>query len=142
MEEEMSEFEELVCHYYKDENYNCAETIIHAANDYYHLDINEEDMKLFGGFGGGMFPGMVCGALVADVAVISKMIVQRSAKEEKETVRPKIQEMVRTFRNHMEGTTCVELKPKYHTKEEGCFKTILMGAQALEMTINKLKENG
>ena len=98
-------------------------------------------MKLFGGFGGGMFSGMVCGALVAGVAVISKMIVQRSAKEEKETVRPKIQKMVRNFRNHLEGTTCVELKPKYHTKEEGCFKTILLGTQALEITIDEIKEN-
>ena len=136
----MSEFEELVCHYFKDENYNCAETIIHAANDYYHLNINKEDMKLFGGFGGGMFSGMVCGALVAGVAVISKMIVQRSDKEEKETVRPKIQKMVRNFRNHLDGLTCVELKPKYHTKEEGCFKTILLGAQALEMTVNEIQK--
>ncbi|MBO4919051.1 MAG: C-GCAxxG-C-C family protein [Erysipelotrichaceae bacterium] len=137
----MSGLEELVHHYYFDENYNCAETIIHAANDYYHLDVKQEDMKLFGGFGGGMFSGLVCGALVADVAVISRMIVQRSAKEEKGSVRPKIQETVRTFRNHLEGLSCAELKPKYHTKEEGCYRTILLGAQALEMTVNKLKEN-
>ena len=137
----MSGLEELVHHYYFDENYNCAETIIHAANDYYHLDVNGEDMKLFGGFGGGMYSGMVCGALIADVAVISRMIVLRSAKEEKESVRPKIQKMVRIFKNHLDGLSCVELKPKYHTKEEGCYKTILLGAQALEMTVNKLKEN-
>ena len=137
----MTAFEELVHHYYFDENYNCAETIIHAANDYYHLNVTEEDMKLFGGFGGGMFSGAVCGALVGSVAVISKMIVERSAKQEKEYVRPKIQLMVRTFKNHLDGLSCVELKPKYHTKEEGCYKTILLGAQALEMTVNKLKEN-
>ena len=137
----MSEFQELVSHYYRDENYNCAETIIHAANEYYHLDIKAEDMKLFGGFGGGMFSGMTCGALIAGVAVISGMTVQRSAKEEKETIRPKIQLLVRTFREHLDGLTCVELKPKYHTKEEGCYKTILLGAQALEMTIDKIKEN-
>ena len=41
----MSGLEELVHHYYFDENYNCAETIIHAANDYYHLDVKQEDSE-------------------------------------------------------------------------------------------------
>ncbi|MBQ6478197.1 MAG: C-GCAxxG-C-C family protein [Erysipelotrichaceae bacterium] len=137
----MSEFQERISHYYHEENYNCAETIIHAANDHYHLNITDEDMKLFGGFGGGMYLGMVCGGLVASVAVISRMVVERSAKEEKEKVRPKIQQMVKTFRDHLGGLTCVELKPKYHTKEDGCYRTISLAAEALEMTIEKIKEN-
>ena len=36
--------------YYGD-NYNCAETIIRAANDYYGLHLNDRDMIMVGSFG-------------------------------------------------------------------------------------------
>ena len=50
--------------YYLEKNYNCAETLIHAINDEYHLALGEEEMKLAGGFGGGMgCMEATCGAL-------------------------------------------------------------------------------
>ena len=50
-------FDECIEKYYIDYNYNCSETLIHAANEYYGLNLDEESMKMMSGFGGGMFVG-------------------------------------------------------------------------------------
>jgi C_GCAxxG_C_C family probable redox protein len=74
-------FEDCIRKYYIDENYNCSECLIHAANEYYGLNIDPEDMKMFGGFGSGMYAGIICGTLVADVAILSKMVIKNKARE-------------------------------------------------------------
>lgn len=134
----MSELVRLTEHYYKNELYNCSEAVIHAANDYYHLDLKPEDMKMFGGFGAGMFSGFVCGALSACVAVISKMVIKNKVREEMDDVKPIIRRTVRIFQEHLGGTSCPELRPKYFTKEEVCLKTTLLAAEALEKAVNEL----
>ena len=57
--------------------YNCAECIIHAANEQWQLGMSEADMRMVSGFGGGMQCGDVCGALSAAICVISRMAVGR-----------------------------------------------------------------
>ncbi|MBQ3295556.1 MAG: C-GCAxxG-C-C family protein [Erysipelotrichaceae bacterium] len=135
----MSEFLEKVRSYYQDEYYNCSEAIIHAANDHYGLKITEEDMLMFGGYGGGMYSGIVCGALVSSIAVISKMVVKQNARREKETVRPLIQKAVRNFNETLGGLSCKELKPKYWTKELSCWRTVELAATALEKTVEEIR---
>ncbi|MBR5341904.1 MAG: C-GCAxxG-C-C family protein [Erysipelotrichaceae bacterium] len=130
--------EDKVRYYYIDLHYNCAEAVIHAANDYYDLDITKDDMRMLGGFGGGMYAGVVCGVLVAAVAVLSKMVVKESARQEGETVRPVINGMVRSFNQELEGLSCKELRPKYYTKEDSCLKTVLLGTKVLEEAVEKL----
>ena len=131
-------FLETVIGYYTDGAHNCSEAIIHAANEYYGLNISDEDLKLFGGFGGGMYAGIVCGTLVASVAVLSKMVIKESAKKEGAVIRPVISGLVKDFRNEMGGTSCAELKPKYFTKEDACLKTVVKAAEVLEKNIDKL----
>ncbi len=50
----MTILEENFKKYYQS-GYNCSETLLHACNETYQLDISEEDMKMMAGFGGGMF---------------------------------------------------------------------------------------
>lgn len=47
--------QETIQKYYVQGNYNCSETLIHAANEYYDLKLDEDSMKVLSGFGGGMF---------------------------------------------------------------------------------------
>lgn len=137
----MSELVRLTEYYYKEELYNCSEAVMHAANDYYHLDLDKDDIKMFGGFGAGMFSGFVCGALSACVAVISRMVIQDRVREEMDDVKPKIRQMVIIFKNHLEGTSCPELRPKYFTKDELCLKTTLLAAEALEKAVDEIIGN-
>ena len=135
----MRTLEEAVRDYYTERSYNCSEAILHAANECYGLNIREEDMKMMGGFGGGMHAGLVCGALVAAVAALSKMIVVHKAREEGDTVRPAVSRLVRTFNEHLGGLSCRELRPKYYTKEDSCLQTVLLAAQALQMAVDKIR---
>lgn len=134
--------QELVEKYYVEQNYNCAETLLHAANEYYDLHILEEDMKMMAGFGGGMFVGSTCGAMVGCIAALSKMTIHTKAHEELQAIRPLIQTYQRNFKQILGATQCVELKPKYNTTEKRCLPTCLMASQALEKTIQDLKKEG
>ena len=51
---------DVIGKYYFEGNYNCAETIIRAGNDYYGLGLHEEDMKMLGVYGAGIQCGNTC----------------------------------------------------------------------------------
>ena len=138
----MKTLEEYVRYYYVERHYNCSEALIQAANDYYGLHITEDDMRMFGGFGGGMYSGIVCGTVVSIVATLSKMIVKESARKEGATVRPVIASTIRDFKEYLGGLSCPELKPKYYNKEDSCLKTVLLAAEVLERSVEKLKAEG
>ncbi|MBR2787730.1 MAG: C-GCAxxG-C-C family protein [Erysipelotrichaceae bacterium] len=135
-------FKDCVRKYYIDENYNCSECLIHAANEYYGLNIDAEDMKMFGGFGSGMYSGIVCGTLIANTAILSKMVIENKAREESRKILPVINGMVRDFEDKLKGNSCRELRPMYYTKEESCLKTVLLAAEVLEKAVAELKEKG
>lgn len=132
--------EDLVRKYYTEQNYNCAETMIHACNAYYHLYITEEDMRMLAGFGAGMFVGDTCGSIVGCIAALSKMTVQNKAHEELNTIRPLVQRYMVNFKEIAGATNCAELKPKYNITKEKCLPTCLLAAKALETTLDEQKE--
>lgn len=136
----MKELKDYVEYYYTEENYNCAEAIIHGANECYGLNISSEDMKMFGGYGAGVYAGLVCGALLAGAAILSKMVVVNKAREEGDQVRPVINGFVKNFHSILEGTSCKELRPKYYTPEKSCLKTVMLACEALEKSVSQLKE--
>ena len=52
--------EELVKRYYLENDFNCAEAMMHAANEAYQLNLSEETFHAFSGFGGGCGCGRGC----------------------------------------------------------------------------------
>ena len=128
--------------YYKEENYNCAETLLHAANEYYDLGLDEEAMKMMAVFGGGMFTGHVCGALVGAQAALSLMVTESKAHEHLDVVRPAAQRLVRNFNQAYGAVDCKDIKGRYHTKEEKCWPTVRQACVVLEQTVNELNLAG
>ena len=57
--------------FYMNQNYNCGECILRAANKAYDLGLDERALKLASGFGAGMGCGNTCGALSAAMSVLS-----------------------------------------------------------------------
>ena len=141
METERITFEDTVKKYYLEHGYNCSETILHAGNEYYGLGLHEEDMKILAGFGSGMYSGSICGALIASVSVLSKMIVKTKAHDHLDELRPVISGLYRRFREAGGGVSCAELRPKYHTKETKCLNTVLLAARVLEETVNEFSRS-
>ncbi|MGM9948402.1 C-GCAxxG-C-C family protein [Floccifex sp.] len=133
--------QDLTRKYYVEYDYNCAETLLHACNEYYGLSLMEEDMKVMAGFGGGMFIGSTCGALVGCVASLSKKIIETKAHDQLTDFRPAVQKCVRNFKDELNGINCSEIKPQFHSKEEKCLPTCLKAAKAMEKTMMELGIN-
>ncbi|MCR4596233.1 MAG: C-GCAxxG-C-C family protein [Lachnospiraceae bacterium] len=72
---------DLYSKYYYDQNYNCAETMIRAGNEYYGLELHDRDMIAFGGFGAGIQTGNTCGAILSAVSILSMRYVEKKAHE-------------------------------------------------------------
>lgn len=67
-------------------------------------------MRTMAGFGGGMFVGSVCGALVGAQAALSAMIVKDRAHHQMEDIRPASQRLHRNFRNAYNAVECKDIK--------------------------------
>ncbi|MDO5783782.1 MAG: C-GCAxxG-C-C family (seleno)protein [Eubacteriales bacterium] len=121
---------------YYNQNYNCAETIIRAANDEYGLGLSEEAMRLSGGFGGGMGCGKACGALCGGICAISAKLIETSAHETPE-LRAKCTALVAAFNRILGDTECKNLMRKYKKPDVRCLNTVLLGCEALESVMEK-----
>ena len=71
MKEELLMLKEKAGQYYFVQDKSCAEAILLAANEAYHLGMTEEATKLFAGFRTGMGMGGTCGALSGAIGVLS-----------------------------------------------------------------------
>lgn len=131
--------EQLALEYAK-QDYNCAESILHAANEYYHLNLTDQQMKLVGGFGGGMQCGDICGTLAASISVISVRYIEIKAHEDKPRLRQLVNLLIQQFQQEMGSRRCVDIKPKYYTKEIKCNRTIEKAAALLEKVIAQIDE--
>ena len=128
--------------YYKEQNYNCAECILHACNEVYGLNLDEEHMRMMAVFGGGMYVGSTCGALVGCACALSKMVTKDRAHLETDTVPPAIRLLYRNFNQTLNGTQCTQLKVQHHHPEERCWKTVSLACEAMDKTVQELSEKG
>ena len=68
---------ELVNKYHIGTELSCAESMIKACNEYYHLDLSADALKMFSVMGTGMETGYsCCGAFTAAVGVIGWFTAQ------------------------------------------------------------------
>lgn len=109
--------------YYITEDFNCAEATLRAADDYFNLNMTDEDMKLVSGFGGGMGCGLACGCLTADIAVLSKLFVKERAHES-DRIKKLCALFVSEFEKRFKDINCNELKKACSEPETRCLKLI------------------
>ncbi|MBQ9032454.1 MAG: C-GCAxxG-C-C family protein [Parasporobacterium sp.] len=127
--------------YYFDGNYNCAEALLHAANEYYQLGLGEREMKLVSGYGAGIQTESVCGALLAAVSVLSLKYVETKAHESEE-IKPLTQELIRRFEEELaHSILCERIRPVYFQPEKRCFRTVEAACDVLEAVIRD-RESG
>lgn len=126
------------------EDLNCAETILYAANQVYHLDLNSDSLKLAAAFGGGMGIESVCGVLAGSLMVLGRLFIKETAHKHPE-IKELSKELFDTFQKEMGDILCKPLKDNYRTEEKKCREVILKGAEILDKIItrelNKRKNN-
>ena len=120
--------------YYFDGNYNCAESLLRAANDYYHLGLHDQDMILNGGFGAGMQAGLTCGALLSAISVLSYRYIAAKAHES-EDINPVVNRLLALFQQKMQSIMCAEIKPRVFVEGKRCLATVEAVCDALEEAI-------
>lgn len=123
-----------------DENNNCSMAMLKACNEYYNLNLGAEAGNLMEGFGGGMFEGIVCGALVACTACLSDLVSRTDTDGESDKVCQAQELLMKNFRE-MEGCSswdCKDIRPKHWSEENRFLKTLLIAGQALEKTLDQL----
>lgn len=127
---------DCIAKYYFEQNYNCAETILRAANEYYDLQLHDRDMIMVGAYGAGIQTGNTCGAVLAAAAVLSIKYVEAKAHES-EDIKPVVQKMLRKFKEKYSSTLCKDIKPQSFKPEYRCRMTVETACDILEETINE-----
>ncbi len=75
---------EIAKQYYTGRDSSCAEAVLRALLDYYHIEHNEKDIHLAAAFGGGMgASGCVCGTLAGALIGFSFILGEERVIAEK-----------------------------------------------------------
>lgn len=122
--------------YYLEQNYNCAEAVLRAANDYYGLGLHDTDMILVGAYGAGIQCGSSCGAVLAAAAVLSMKYVVAKAHESQD-IKPVVVKLMRKFNEKYGSTLCKDIKPQSFKPEYRCQMTVETACDVLEATIEE-----
>lgn len=131
---------DLLPKYYFEGNYNCAETIIRAANEYYNLGLHDKDMIMMGVFGAGIQTGNTCGAVLATASVLSIKYVEAKAHESSD-IKPVTQLLMRKFKEKYGSHLCKDIKPQSFKPEYRCQVTINDACDILEEVIAEYESN-
>lgn len=129
---------ERVYAYFIDGDYNCAESLLHAANDEYNLALSPDSYRLIASFGGGMGGGHACGALCAAQAVLGRLCVTDRAHQT-EGFGPTCAALYQAFEQDLGSAECTVLKQKYRNDEMRCLKTVELAADTLERFLRQHK---
>ncbi|MCQ2521324.1 MAG: C-GCAxxG-C-C family protein [Lachnospiraceae bacterium] len=122
--------------YYFEGNYNCAETILRAGNDYYELGLHDRDMILVGVYGAGIQCGNTCGAILAAAGILSMKYVESKAHES-EHIKIVGTELIRKFNLKYGSTLCKDIKAQSFKPEYRCLKTVEAACDILEEVIQE-----
>lgn len=117
--------------YYFDGNYNCAETILRAGNDYYQLGLHDRDMKLVAAYGAGIQTGSTCGALLSAAAILSMKYVEQRAHESAD-IKPVTTMMMERFSQKLGDVMCSEVKARHFQPGVRCLHTVETACDVLE----------
>lgn len=120
-------------------HYNCAQAMLHGANDYYQLELDPKTMKMIVPFGGGMCTGSTCGMLTGGTAVIGVLFAEEMPTDNlkmKEVTQYWIEQFAKEFGD--ENCSFIkENRPK--EEEENCRNLILKAADVLEGVIEGMR---
>ena len=130
---------DLLGKYYFEGNYNCAESILRAGNEYYNPGLHDRDMIMVAAYGAGIQSGNTCGAVLAGVAILSMKYVEAKAHESAD-IRPVVVNLMRKFNQKYGSVLCKDIKPQSFKPEYRCQKTIEAACDILEEVIAEYEE--
>ncbi len=124
--------------YYVTKDCNCAEALLHAANDEYSLGFADDQFRFVAGFGFGLGCCQTCGVLCAGIAAISQKFVTGRAHTT-EFLMDICSDYYDNFIDVLKCDNCARLREAHCHPEPDvrCIETVMLAADALEKTMNK-----
>lgn len=139
MNGEVKMLEEMIKNGYgKEEKMVCSELILNGSNEVFSLGLNEDAMRLSAAFGGGMYTGGTCGAVVSALMVIGYMNTESYAKHSP-AMKEKVIEFQEIVTKELGSINCIELKDMHYDDTIGCQKVYTEVARLLEEFVKEAK---
>ena len=125
--------------YFLEGDYNCAESVLLAANEVYELGLDPKNAHLLvSAFGGGMGCGKLCGAIAGGMAALGQAAVTGRAH-----VTDGFKELCAGMAADMEaalgGVNCSGIKPALFVEGRRCAATVRRAADVLEKKMDALR---
>lgn len=127
---------EIAKKYYLEQDANCAEAVVRAANEAYGLKLDENAMKLISGFGAGCGCGDLCGAIAGALSILSYLSVEGQAHATPD-FGPLCGGLMGQIKEKLSSTDCKDIKPKMVQPEVRCVRTVEVAAEALEQYLTE-----
>ena len=125
--------------YYLNGGYNCAESVVRGANDYYQLGLHDHDMKMIAAMGAGVQTGNFCGALAGATCVLSMMFVVKQAHESTD-ITTVTSALLSKFEAKNGTKLCAIIKPKMFVEGIRCLHTVELACACLEEVIEEYSD--
>lgn len=117
-------------------DYSCSEAILHAADEFYDLRLDENCFKMVAPFSGGFLTEDVCGILTASLTVLG-IIYTDGVAHKSDILALATKEYITRFKNELKSTNCFNLKEMFRDDVSGCLGIIIKGGTILEEIIEK-----
>ncbi|MBR0137108.1 MAG: C-GCAxxG-C-C family protein [Erysipelotrichaceae bacterium] len=131
--------DELIRYYYRGNgyNYNCAESMLRACNDYFNLNLPDVLFYAASGYGGGMGHNELCGGLASAVSVLGVLYSVNGKGHDSPYLRELTNELFSRFEEKLGKGKCKELKELYSIPERRCEPILVICADVLEDIISR-----
>lgn len=122
-------------------NYNCAETMLNAANEVYGIGLNRTATSVAAGFGGGLGKERACGALTGGMMALGCLFAR-----DRSHLDPRMTEIrdayVSAFESHFGSTECSSIKQSHRDPSTGCHPVVSAAAVILEEIVDRYANDG
>jgi len=131
--------DEVVKYYYPGNgyNYNCAEAMLRALNDYYHLDLSRDILYAASSFGGGAGHDEMCGGIASVLAVLGVLFSQNGKGHDSIKMNELRRRFFEEFDKVYEKTDCVFLKSNYYVPVHKCEAVLVNIAEFVEKLLEE-----
>jgi len=125
--------------YFLEGDYNCAESVLLAANEAYGLGLDKENCHLLvSAFGGGMGCGLLCGAIAGAMAALGQEAVTGRAHVT-EGFKELCADTAAKLEEALGGVNCSVIKPALFVEGRRCAETVRRAADVLEKQMEQLR---
>ena len=118
--------------YYLGGDYNCAESVLLAANEVYGFGLDMDScVKLVSAFGGGLGCGRLCGAAAGAMAALGFAAVDGRAHAT-EGFKDLCADTTAKLEAALGSTECAQVKPAFFNPDVRCLETVKAACRVLE----------